>query len=266
MNDYILKAENLNYKNIFTDFNISIKNNQFVTISGTNKCGKTTLIKLLSGEIKTINQIKINDLSLENYLVTELYQYIGIVIPKENRPFIFNTVEQELMFVLESVDMSVDLKTKRYKEIVKLFKLNKYLSSNPNELYVNLKVRLYLALATLLKPEILFLDDVCSKMTKTETKEIINLLKYFKEEEKMTIIMSTDNLNDALDSDYLYIISEGKIVLEGEPLQVLEKDNILNRLGLNLPFMVDLSVKLRDYDLIDHIELDMDRMVNTLWK
>ena len=40
---------------------------------------------------------------------------------------------------------------------------------------------------------------------------------------------------------------------------------VLNKSGIRLPFMVDLSVKLRDYDLIDDVELDMDRMIDTLW-
>ena len=67
-------------------------------------------------------------------------------------------------------------------------------------------------------------------------------------------------------SYYLYIIGNKKIILEGKPLEVLEKDNILNKVGLNIPFMADLSVKLKDYDLIDSIILDKDRMVNILWK
>ena len=103
-------------------------------------------------------------------------------------------------------------------------------------------------------------------MTKEETKEIMDLLKYFKEEENMTIIMTTDNLEETLYSDYLYILNDGKILLQGKPLDVLKEDNTLNKLGLNIPFMIDLSVKLKDYDLIDSIELDMDKLVNKLWK
>ena len=56
------------------------------------------------------------------------------------------------------------------------------------------------------------------------------------------------------------------IILEGEPLEVLQRDNIINKAGLEVPFMIDLSVKLRDYDLVSSIELDQDRMVDILWK
>ena len=48
--------------------------------------------------------------------------------------------------------------------------------------------------------------------------------------------------------------------------EIIEKDNIMNKAGLNLPFMIDLSVKLRDYELVNCIEQDKDRMVDLLWK
>ena len=78
--------------------------------------------------------------------------------------------------------------------------------------------------------------------------------------------MTISDLEYSLSSDKLYILNEGIFMLEGDPLSILEKDNILNKIGLKIPFMIDLSVKLRDYDLVKDIELDMDGMVDTLWK
>ena len=80
--------------------------------------------------------------------------------------------------------------------------------------------------------------------------------------------MTTSNLEDTINCDYIYVIDNNVIAVEGKPIEVLQKDNILNRIGLELPFMIDLSVKLRDYDLIDDIDINMniDRMVDILWK
>ena len=78
--------------------------------------------------------------------------------------------------------------------------------------------------------------------------------------------MATNNLEEVLEANYLYILNKGKIAMEGTPLEVLKQDNKLNKLGLELPLMVDLSVKLHDYDLLKDIIIDMDRMVDTLWK
>ena len=94
----------------------------------------------------------------------------------------------------------------------------------------------------------------------------MNILHKYQEENNLTIIQTSINLEDSLTTDYLYIINNGEIALEGKPIEVLTNDNIINKIGLNLPFMVDLSVKLKDYDLLDKIILDKDRMVEELWK
>lgn len=262
----ILRIENLEYKNIFHEFNFNIPNNSFISISGTNKCGKTTLLKILSGNIKTSNNVILNRAYIESYPINELYKEIGTVFPSDNINFVFNTVEDELIFILDNLGYEKEEKKKRYKHIIKLLKLNKFLFNDPNKLYRNLKIKVELAIAVIAKPKILILDDICSTMTKEETKEIMEVLKYLNDEENMTIVMSTDNLEETLYSDYLYIMKDGKVVLEGKPLDVLQKDNILNKVGLNLPFIVDLCVKLKDYNLIKDIELDMDKLVNILWK
>ena len=54
--------------------------------------------------------------------------------------------------------------------------------------------------------------------------------------------------------------------MEGVSKEILIRDNILNKIGLKVPFMYDLSVKLMDYNLLGDIELDKDRMVDQLWK
>ena len=115
-------------------------------------------------------------------------------------------------------------------------------------------------------PQILFLDDICEELEEKEKEEFIKLLRTLQLENQTSIIMTTSDLNIALESDYLFIINDKNILLEGEPLTVLEKDNVLNKIGLDLPFMVDLSVKLKDYHVVDRVELNMDRMVDTIWK
>ena len=85
-------------------------------------------------------------------------------------------------------------------------------------------------------------------------------------ENQEAVVLDTNNLEEVLLTDYIYVISDSNILIEGIPIDVIQKDNIMNKAGLNLPFMVDLSVKLRDYDLVKEIEQDKERMVELLWK
>ena len=95
------------------------------------------------------------------------------------------------------------------------------------------------------------------------------MLKYlnsYREKHNTTILYTTLNLLESLETDQLYIINNGKIDLSGKPIDVLQQDNKINKIGLKIPFMIDLSVKLKDYELIDEVELDKHRMVDLLWK
>ena len=110
------------------------------------------------------------------------------------------------------------------------------------------------------------MDNLSNYFTKQEYQNIINFLKDYQVNNPLVIISTSTHLEESLVKDYLYIINNGEIALAGKPFEVLQKDNIINKIGLNLPFMIDLSVKLKDYDLLDEIILSKDRMVDELWK
>jgi len=76
------------------------------------------------------------------------------------------------------------------------------------------------------------------------------------EKENISIIFTSNNLTDCLLSDYLYLLDNGKVVIEGIPVSVMKEEKIINRLGLDLPFMIDLSSKLIFYELLNEIILD----------
>ena len=116
------------------------------------------------------------------------------------------------------------------------------------------------------EPKILVLDNAFSMMNKKTKEKMKKALTDYKSKYNLTIILMSTNLEDALDTDYLYILNKGNIVVEGLPNVVVKEDTLLNRLGISLPFMVDLSLKLEFYELIDHVEMDINRLVNDLWK
>ena len=84
----------------------------------------------------------------------------------------------------------------------------------------------------------------------------------------MTIIMTSSSLEETIYTvnSTLYILDNGKIISSGDIFEVLSNDSLINKAGLELPFMVDLSVKLKYYNLVDKIFLNPVRLVDTIWK
>ncbi len=258
MQEKILELKNLSYLNIFNHFNIKFTKNTFYAISGPNNCGKTSLIRILSGQNTPLNILFFNNVSLEEYKLDNYYQQVKTVIPLEIY-FQHKKLEDELMLYLSSENKEI------YTYLMRKLKLRSYNKSLLTNLSKKIIIKIQLLLALLTSPKILLLDSLDSYFTHEEFNEIIEILKYF-QLKGLTIIMTTNNLSTTLKTDYLIVLSNNSILLEGTPLEVLKKDNILNKIGLELPFIIDLSIKLSDYDLLNEIELNMENMVNTLWK
>ena len=249
----IIEVSNFYYESLFKDLTFSVEKNKFITISGPNNCGKTTLIRILNRELITRNNVIINNRHINDYTIEEYNKLVQCIIPLE---IIFEerTLEEELL--------RYNNDTKEVDNLLKKLKLKKQSTTNINKLTKKEIVLSQIAISLIKKPKILLIDNISTYFS---DKEIIEIIKYLKEY-KMTIIYTTIHLEESVYSDYLYFINNNKIVLEGKPLDILQKDNIINKIGLELPFMVDLSVKLKDYELIKDLELDPERMVDNLWK
>ena len=245
----IIEINSFSDDNLFENLTINVEKNTITTISGSNSCGKTTLMRILNREVITDNDILLNNKSINDYTIREYISLVQTVIPLEI-VFKEKTLEKELNNI----------------DLVKGLRIKSILNKDISTLTIKEKVLAQLAIALDNKPEVLLLDNVFIYFSNKECEEIFTFLRNYQKKNNLTVVLTTIDLRDSLYTDYLYIIGNKKIVLEGKPLEVLEKDNILNKVGLNIPFMADLSVKLKDYDLLDSIVLEKDRMVDILWK
>ena len=136
------------------------------------------------------------------------------------------------------------------------------LSINPNTLKNNDKIKLCILKGILSNNNYVSFDNI---LTYLPLKEKEYILKYLNQEHINYIIVSND-LNDLFNTDITYILNEGTIIASGSSQKMLLEEKLLKRLGFTLPFMIDLSLKLKDYNLIKDIYLDKELLVNKLWK
>lgn len=255
-----------NDKFIFDKFSLDVEKGKWITISGPNGSGKTTLIKILSGLEKTSSDITIDNLYLNDSNIYEIRKKIGIVFDNLDNTFICETIEDDIAFVLENLNYSRMQIHSRINTLSRLLNINKILDKSSMELSGGEKFKAALACALAHNPKILIIDQSLSYVDKDSKIKILELLKKLNEEENITIINITNDLSESYLSDRLLIINDGLIILDGKPLKVMQYDKILNKLGIEIPFEIELSIKLKLYGLIDKPISNIEEMVDVLWE
>lgn len=102
-------------------------------------------------------------------------------------------------------------------------------------------------------------------LSNLDEKKIKELFKFLNKNNVM-FINATNNMEEVLYTKNLIVYDEDKKVLEGITIEVLKNEKTLRRLGFNLPFIIQLSILLKDYELTDKIFMNKESLVKELWK
>lgn len=264
--EQLLNVYNFNFyygkHKVFDNLNFSISKGTINAIIGQNKCGKTTLIKILSGIIKTKMNFKFVDDSFE---FTNDKKYISKI-----NYFVFSNV---LRFSRKTVNQNIyrwkeNFKSddKYFKTMLKEFDIENILDKKICNLS-NIEFFKYVLLILMTKkPELLLLDDIFDGFSFYEYTNCINFMKKKCSMYNVTVLYTTNNLDKIFFCDNVIFLHDGISKLCGKPSDIFEHDNLLSRNGIYIPDMIDLSLKLKFYGLIDSVIMTPKEMVNKLWK
>lgn len=250
-----IEVKNLTFSfkenNVFTDLNFMIKSESFTSIIINN--GKTTFMNILSGIINT------NSVYIDNKKITmNEINKIGYVYA--NNIFTNEIVKDEILFGLNNINNRES--EILLNEVVDLFDIKEILNYNIRYLNSREKTIVKLASALIKKPEILIIDDILNIFNNLEKDKIFKILKKLNQKQNMTIINITSNIEEVLYSKDAIVIDK-KVIIKGKTKKVLEEIKQIEQFGL--PFIVDLSNKLKYYEVIDKLILKKDEMVDAIW-
>ena len=254
--EVILNINNLQYQNIFQNIALSLEKSKIVTVSGPNNSGKTTLCRILDRKITDHFNINLLGKDIKDYSLEEYNHLVQVVYP------------QEVSFLCHSLQELIEsshAKKEKKEWIKKEGKALKLLDKDIFKCSMTEKIWLQIMNAILRSDEIVVIDNLDYYLNPKEEIKVYDFINRCSDKFKNSFIMTSTSLERAINTDTLYIMQEGEIVLHGAPLTVLQSDNIINKAGLDVPFMIDLCVKLRDYELIKYIELDKERLIDALW-
>ncbi len=261
----LVTVTNLSHKPL-KNVSFVLRDKKPTILFGANSSGKTTLLKCLSGIIKTENSVRVNRTFLEKMNPYEKEMKMQTIF---DLPFSFScdTVEEELMTSLEQIEISKEEKRRKIKDYASRLNISKELKQDPSTLSFSTQQKLRIIRSTLKNPSILFMDDIFKYLKEEEKEEVCTFLKFLQDTGMLLFLVTRDpSLVLFFQDAVIHLLHQGRIVKSGTLLEVFEEDSLISRMGLKLPFMVDLSIKLKYYNLLDQVIFDKEGMVNCLWK
>ncbi|MGG1687833.1 energy-coupling factor ABC transporter ATP-binding protein [Pseudalkalibacillus sp. NRS-1564] len=253
---------------VLHDVSLSVHKGEWLAIVGHNGSGKSTLAKLLNG----LQLPEKGDVTVEGYnsrdeeSIWEIRRRVGIVFQNPDNQFVGTSVRDDVAFGLENNGMAREKMLERIHESVNKVRMADYLNQEPHRLSGGQKQRVAIAGIIALRPSIVILDEATSMLDPAGRKEVLQTMRELKDEEGMTVISITHDLEEAAQADRLIVMNAGEVIDEGLPVDVFKKGDMLEQIGLDLPFplQVQRALSEKGYDF-SKLTLSQEELVNELW-
>ncbi len=218
----ILKVENLrkeygegNSKVIALDgVNLEIERGEFVAIVGPSGSGKSTLLHLLGGvDNPSSGKIFIDGNDISKYSSKELALFrrrkVGLIYQ------FYNLIPN--LTVRHNIELPLKLDKRKINDevlldIVRKLGIENKLDSFPSELSGGQQQRVAIARSLIYSPSLVLADEPTGNLDRENSREIIEILKYFNRTLKQTIIVITHDESIALEAERVITIVDGKVV------------------------------------------------------
>ena len=218
----ILKVENLrkeygegNSKVIALDgVNLEIERGEFVAIVGPSGSGKSTLLHIIGGvDSPNSGKVYIDGNDISKYSSKELAYFrrrkVGLIYQ------FYNLIPN--LTVRHNIELPLKLDKRKtnqdeFSDIVKKLGIESKLNSFPSELSGGQQQRIAIARSLIYSPSLVLADEPTGNLDRENSREIIEILKYFNRTLKQTIIVITHDESIALEAERVITIVDGKVV------------------------------------------------------
>ena len=232
--DFTYEKINYEKKEVLKNINMKFETGKITSIIGKSGSGKTTLLELIDNIIvPTKGEIIIEDVNKIGFL----FQF-----PEEQ--FFNQTVKKELEVILKLSDYKKDI-NKRIYDVLEMVNLNEdYLNKNPFNLSSGEKRKLALASVLILNPKIILLDEPTIGLDDKDKNEMIKLIRMLKNRYNKTIIIASHDMNFIHKiTDYIYVLDNKKIIMEGDKYTIFKQEEKLNKIKIKVPNLISFSNK-----------------------
>jgi energy-coupling factor transporter ATPase len=243
----IIETHNLTYtypgatKPSISGASIRIEQGEFTLITGPSGCGKTTLCRCFNGLIPHFYQgemtgdIIVADKKINEHPIYEMAKHVGLVFQNPENQLFALSVEKDVAFGLENLGVARKEMREKVDWALKLTGTYDLRERPPHELSGGQQQRVAIASVLAMQPKIIVLDEPTSFLDPLSAKKIFEVIRELNRNLDITVVLVEHRLDlTAKYTDHIIIMQDGKIMLDGDPHQVLKSEEV-RLVGVGIP-------------------------------
>lgn len=266
IHDYRDEEENETVRAI-DDVSLQIETGQFIVILGHNGSGKSSLAKHINALLMpTEGTVWVEGIeTTDNKRIWDIRQTAGMVFQNPDNQIVATMVEEDVAFGPENMAVPTDEIWRRVEKALGAVKMTAFRHKSPLKLSGGQKQRVAIAGIIAMEPKCIVLDEPTAMLDPVGRKEVIETLHQLNKEKKITIILITHHMNEAIDADRIFVMNKGKLVEQGTPKEIFSKVEEIKSYGLEVPQVTELGYMLKKSGLeIEDGILTVDELIKAL--
>jgi energy-coupling factor transport system ATP-binding protein len=231
--------------------NLTIREGEFLGLIGHTGSGKTTFVQHLNGLLKPISgQIlyRGEDIHANGFKLRGLRFKVGLVFQYPEHQLFEETVARDIAFGPRNMGLSDAEVAERVRQAAAFVGLgDDVMDKSPFDLSGGQKRRAAIAGVIAMRPEVLILDEPTAGLDPYGAFQILSQIREFRDKSGSTVVLVTHNMETvARAADRLVVFSQGTVAMDGTPEQIFGQPERLEALGLDVPQVSKVFMKLRE--------------------
>ena len=240
--------------------NIELHKGEFVAVIGHTGSGKSTLVQHLNGLLKpTDGKVFLDEKNIHNSKSTlfDARFSVGLCFQYPEYQLFEETVYKDIAFGPANMGLSKGEIDEQVRKAAKYVGIpDEMLSKSPFDLSGGQKRRVAIAGVISMEPEILILDEPTSGLDPMGREQILSLIKSYRENTGKTVIIVSHSMEDvARFATRVIVMNDARVEMTGTVDEVFEKASRLREIGLSVPQITEIFIKLREkgYNVSENI-------------
>jgi len=220
-------------KTVLENLSLTIDEGEFVLVIGPTGSGKSSLLRLINGLVPhhtggiLAGDISVDGISTKSVKPGGLAHLIGIVGQNPINGFVTDTVEEELAFGMESLNIAPDVMRKRVEEILDLMSLAPLRNRSLATLSGGEQQRVAIGSALVMHPKVLVLDEPTSALDPIAAEEVLSILHRLVHDLGLTVVVAEHRLERVIQfADRIVHIDGLGNTRVGTPAQIMSDSDI----------------------------------------